>query len=165
MFPSSQLSYSEHSVLICHKHTPTDRRSRRTHRAAFFALRSNMFFAHLQQIKFPSKWISSLAAFGGRATLFSLICILFPQTNDLLYSQLHVTLLSLSFSPHFASLSPARRAMESNYTVRKVYSDLLKSLECYLFCSLFVSPWESESWHPNETEWAPPAQRSILGVI
>ncbi|KAJ4943493.1 hypothetical protein JOQ06_005993, partial [Pogonophryne albipinna] len=32
-----RLSYSEHSVLICHKHTPTDRRSRRTHRAAFFA--------------------------------------------------------------------------------------------------------------------------------
>lgn len=42
---------------------------------------SNMFFAHLQQIKFPSKWISSLVAFGGRATLFSLIFILYPPNK------------------------------------------------------------------------------------
>lgn len=41
----------------------------------------NMFFARLQQIKFPSKWISSLAAFGGRATLFSLIFILYPPNK------------------------------------------------------------------------------------
>lgn len=41
----------------------------------------NMFFARLQQIKFPSKWISSLAAFGGRTTLFSLIFILYPPNK------------------------------------------------------------------------------------
>lgn len=135
-----------------------------------------MFFAHLQQIKFPSKWISSLAAFGGRATLFSLIFILFPWTNDLLYSLLCVTLLSLSLSfscflPSLLSFScllvNLGQAMESSYTVRKVYSDLLKALNAICFVpSLCPSPPRgTESWHPNETEWVLLAQCSILRVI
>lgn len=59
----------------------TDRQSRRTHRAAPPHSVQWYVFAHLQQIKFPSKWISSLVAFGGRATLFSLIFILYPPNK------------------------------------------------------------------------------------
>ena len=143
---SPPLSWAIQSIafLICHKHMLTDAVNGHTMHP-LYELCSNMFFAHLQQIKFPSKWISSLAAFWGRATLFSLIFILFPRTNDLLYSTVCITLHCpfLLFSPLFVFFFPLLllnlgQAMESNYTVRMVYSDLLKALNAICFALLCV---------------------------
>lgn len=144
MSPPAQLSYSEHSV----PHLPQTHADRQTQQTdtpctPCHAFRSNMFFAHLQQIKFPSKWISSLVAFGGQATLFSLIFILFPPTNDLLYSPLYVTQHSRS-----CFLPSCRRAVEfgpgngKQLHCQKGVFWFIKRLKCYLFCSSLCPLWE-----------------------
>lgn len=49
--------------------------------------------------------------------------------------------LSVVFSPR-CLLFPACQAMESNYTVRKVYSDLLKALNAICFVPSLCPPEE-----------------------
>lgn len=108
-----------------------------------YALWSNMFFAHLQEIKFPSKWISSSAAFGGRGTLFINFHSFHPK--QMIYCTACSALFpSTCFS--FLSSLPSCFPMLVNLGQQWLHCQkgvfwFMKYLKCYLVLLLFVSHW------------------------
>lgn len=151
MFPPlSQLSYSEHSA----PHLPQTHADRRTQQTDTPCTPSTCcavicFLPIYNKLSFPQSEFQAWLPLEGKQLFFSLIFILFPWTNDLLYSLLCVTLHSRFFSFSCSLLlSPHTLVVEfgpgngKQLHCQKGVFWFIKSFKCYLFCSSLCPPRE-----------------------